>query len=507
MKIEIYRKVSLVLLSLLWAVSIQADDIAFPVGQPWYDLEYQLKFNSVLDAGDLKFLPSTGPFRISEMSLTGSPIMKLLAPVDESHLRIITLANNRIQGVTRTHPNYYYTFTGGVRYTLSDNFGLLGYFSLDREKAHDPDYVGHRWRGLAGSVETAALYYSKPSVTVTLGRQRVFWGPQPVNLALSSTAEPLDLFSLRYQKGRLTFNFLFARLDASRPDSVDYQRFPEASFTENRYLAAHRLDLRLHKRFRIGFFEMTLFGGEGRPPELYYLNPLQFFHGLQLNEQIDDNTAIGLDFIWLPGWRWGLYGQLLIDDLQVDDELDSDQEPNEIGLMAGLSRAGEIGSWTPDIKLEYVKISNRTYHQRQPKNRYLYRGQLLGHPLGPDADSLSFKLTFRPSLAQFVEFEAGLSRHGEGSIYGPWDEPWLQANGDYSEPFPTGVVEKAAFVAVRAGGYLPFGDYLADHLYFSAGAGHGNYDNWQNIEGESATQNWFRLSLTWLAGAEVDVSD
>jgi len=150
----------------------------------------------------------------------------------------------------------------------------------------------------------------------------------------------------------------------------------------------------IHRRFRLGLFETVLFGGEGRPPELYYLNPLQFFHAAQLNENEDDNTILGLDFTLLPGQGFSSYGQVIVDDVQIDDKSPGDREPAEFGFLFGVCKAGRVKSAVPDITLEYVRLTNRTYHQRDPRNRYLYRNHLIGHPLGPDADSLSLAVRF-----------------------------------------------------------------------------------------------------------------
>lgn len=282
-------------------------------------------------------------------------------------------------------------------------------------------------------------------------------------------------------------------------------RLAEETFNDNRYLVGHRLDIFFHKRFRLGLFETTLYGGEGRPPELYYLNPLQFFHTAQLNEDEDDNTMLGFDFSYIPVNNLLLYGQLLVDDFQIDSRSQGDEEPNEIGLLAGLFKAGKTASLSPDIKLEYVRITNRTYHQSLPRNRYINRNLLIGHPLGPDSDSLSIMTRFWPTPWQSAEFELAWCRHGQGSIYTAWDDPWEQADGDYSEPFPTGVVEKGLYAAVRFNGYLPLSDYFARHLFLSVNAGYGWIDNNQNVPDDDANTAWVSLMISWLGSIEFGI--
>ncbi|MCP4569753.1 MAG: hypothetical protein GY841_19405, partial [FCB group bacterium] len=184
-----------------------------------------------------------------------------------------------------------------------------------------------------------------------------------------------------------------------------------------------------------------------------------------------------------------------------------DQEPNEMAYMLGLFKTGRIGTVLPDLKIEYVRIANRTYHQADPRNRYIYRNKLLGHPLGPDADSLSFKARFWPSDGFFAEIEFAYRRKGRGSIDAPWDEPWLDVVGDYEEPFPTGVVEKATLVAFRAQGYLPFTRYTRRHFFAAVELGWGHIRNNGNVEAQTTHPARVELSLTWFGFTDIDISD
>jgi len=487
-------------------------DVAYPTGREPFNLDYQLIYQHAVSSGRFYELPTVGPFYYSTVKQLYpggrlSPSMRLIETTDDHTVRLFSMTSERYRAQRHTGGQNYPLLVGGLRYQPSAYLGTLVLFNLDREKALDPDYSGKKWRGLAGGIETAAIYFKKGNLGLTLGRQRVFWGPQPVNLILSETAEPLDLLSATYRKGRLGLNFIFARLDGSRPDSLDFVRFPDRTFQDNRYLVGHRLDIQLHRLFRIGLFETMVFGGPGRPPELYYLNPLQFFHSAQLNEDIDDNTIFGLDFTFIPWNRISLYGQLMIDDFQIDRRVQGDQEPDEIGIMAGLYRAGSPGRWSPDLKFEYVRITNRTYHTLDPRNRYLFRNKLIGHPLGPDADSLSLMVRLWLSVRQSMELEIAHTRHGEGSIYKSWDTPWAETQGDYDEPFLTGVVEKSTVVAARYRGYLPISKYTSEHIFVSLAGRYGSIKNQGNVSGNDATIAELNVAISWIGFMQVGLEE
>ena len=495
------------LLFLYGLLPLLAAEVPQPLGSFAFQLDYLRTYQTTVQTGSLDSYPVTGPFFQSTFdTLLGarprSTGLQLTAPTYEN-IRFYSIIRQRLLVSDPGRNDGLFSFSGGFRYQFSSKFGALLFFSLDREKALDPDYTGKKWRGLAGDLETSAIYFQHERLRLTLGRQRVFWGPQPVNLILSETAEPLDLFTADYGKGPLAFSFLFARLDGSRPDSVDYARLPERTFQDNRYLVGHRLDINFHRTFRLGLFETSLFGGEGRPPELYYLNPLQFFHTAQLNEGEDDNTILGLDFQFLPRPGYAVYGQFIVDDYQIDNASAGDQEPNELGLMVGAFRSGKPSSWTPDVKVEYVKITNRTYHQRDPRNRYIFRNEVLGHPLGPDADSLSLLFRFWPTELLATGLEIAATRHGAGSIHAAWDEPWTLSAGDYDEPFPTGVVQKSLHAAVRVDGYVPASGYLQQHFYLSMRAGYGAYRNFGNLDGRREEILTLDIGVSWLGLAEI----
>ncbi|MDD4050905.1 MAG: capsule assembly Wzi family protein [candidate division Zixibacteria bacterium] len=498
---------ALTALLLLLPLAAEADVIC-PAGYAPFSLPSDLMFRTMAERQDLSRYPTVGPFYLQQCKdVLGDdwpPSLGLIdaGQIDFAHLFILGSVRYRAE---RNHSaDDFPSLIGGMTFCPAKNFGAFALLNLDRARALDPAYTGKKYRGLAGEIALGAVFYRNGKIAVTLGRLRPVWGPRPVNLVLSATADPLDLLSASYNTEHLAFHFLFARLDKSRPDSLDLIRFPDYSFADNRYLAAHRLDIKLHRRLRVGLTETIVFGGEGRSPELYYLNPLQIFHAAQVNEKVDDNTILGFDFTALPGWGTVLYGQCIIDDFQIDDNSQGDHEPNEWGIMAGLFKAGKIGSMLPDVRIEYVRLTNRTYHQFYPRNRYIFHDKPLGHPLGPDADSLALSARFWPNAALWTELELAYRRHGEGSLNNPWDEPWMAVAGDYHESFPTGTVEKTASIALRIGGFIPLA-YSRNHLFFTLDTGWSDITNHRNIAGRSTTTAWIDFSLTWMGSADIGV--
>jgi hypothetical protein len=194
---------------------------------------------------------------------------------------------------------------------------------------------------------------------------------------------------------------------------------------------------------------------------------------------------------------------MIIDDYQIDNESKGDQEPDEIGLLGGLAIVPSTPGWWPDFGLEYTRITNRTYHQLHARNRYLYRNQPLGHPLGPDADSLSAALQWWPRKHQSVKLELAWVRHGEGSLQGPWTAPWDESEGDFQEPFLTGVTERKLAAQLTWQGYPSWPGYLANHCHVSIRGGYADIENFGNVDGWTTSEAWLHLSVSWLGMTEI----
>ncbi|MFH1686479.1 MAG: capsule assembly Wzi family protein [bacterium] len=507
------RKYLLVLVSIVSAASVAVGgDVLYPINRTVFGLDYDRLYRDAVLSGDIRQWPTTGPLLASRFVVGNgmtpfSPATSLFDTVTAGDLRLLWHLQETARARRQESVLDLSLVTAGLRYDASPSVAAQALFSLDREKAIDPNYSGKKWRGMAGSMETAGIYYTTGGLQASLGRQRIFWGPRPVNLILSATAEPLDLIRFDYRCGRLQFHFFMARLDHSRPDSVDYDRFPDYDFAhDNRYLVGHRIDIRLHSTFCLGLFETNVFGGIGRSPELYYLNPLQFFHSAQLNQDMNDNTFLGCDAVWLPMPGLAMWGQWLIDDFQIDRHAQSDQEPDEIGLLFGTELLGRQKTLRPDVQLEYVRITNRTYNQLHARNRYLHQNQLLGHPLGPDSDSLSLRLRWWPAVDQLLTLEAAYTRHGHGNQDQSWTEPWMEIDGNYSESFPTGPVETGWHLGLTYSGYVPITDYTRRHLFASVAAGAARRKV-HDVINTGSKDAWMDLSLAWIGGFDIGTDD
>ncbi len=376
---------------------------------------------------------------------------------------------------------------------LRKNIGLWTEFALDESLADDTMYEGKVWRSLAGQVELAYVQFDMDNVIVSAGRQKSSWGPgRRGNMLLSSHSQAMDQIKLEAEYGPARFTSIIAVLD--REENMLHLVDTSLDWDINRYFSAHRLEVMPYDKLSLGVSESVIYGGAGRSLELYYSNPLTWYHGEQLNEKNDDNTFISFDATWYPKWGVKLYGELLIDDYQIDNETAGDNEPSEIGYLAGFNLIEPIGIDGLDFSFEYARVNNWTYNQKNSHNRYIHHNRLIGHFLGPDRESYYFavKKWFGWGAWAILSYERQNS--GQGNVFSDWSEPWIYAGPSYSEPFPSGTVEHMDILglSIKLFKWRNLQIDFDNYFYF--------YDNMDNIRGNSESAYRGRLQVRYLMG-------
>lgn len=386
-----------------------------------------------------------------------------------------------------------YRLEGGY---FTNHVAAVDVAKLDRYLKEDPTYRGKDWRGLTAYMEQAYLRVRFENFQATFGRDFLRWGPGRTGaLLLSDDHKPLDFFSFSYRLRWARFTYFFSILDP-------YKHGGDPLF--NRFLTAQRLDFNLWDgKLHIGLSEAILFADSERTFGLSYFNPLTNYFELVENEG-DGNIFANVDVRILPFPNLELYGELLIDDYQVDREVPGDLEPNEIGLILGVEVA-DVGGWTPTaLGVEYVRITNRTYNTLAPWEKYMYRGKCMGYPLGNDFDR--WEGTIRHTFPSGVgaALRVGYLRKGEGAVEKEFDTPWMDYSVEegYSEPFPTGIVATTATTGVN----ISFHPTRAFRGMFDAQWGWTR--NADHIPGKRAYSwsctlgVWWNLRKTWGVGGE-----
>ena len=338
---------------------------------------------------------------------------------------------------------------------LGKNLCFYNGMLLDQSLLDDSLYTGEKWRGFAAYTEQAYLRFTIDDLRFTnfdfrftIGRDFLNWGTGKTGrLLFSDSAQPMDHVAIDFRYKGLQFTTIAADLDQWLLSDSLAQHYGVT--TANRFLSAHRLTVNFKNKFHLGLTEALLYGGPNSNWELKYHNPLLYYHGELLNGGgYDGNGFLYLDFDWYPKKNWEFYGEILVDDFQLEKTGSGDMEPNEVGLLFGMQHSNLLGIDGGLVGIEYVRIANRTYNSGFEWEKFVHFNRPIGYDLGNNFDRWHFKVNYFPLRGLQAGMDFDYIRKGEGSILDQWDTPWTSytLSDGYDEPFPYGVVEKSSVI-------------------------------------------------------------
>ena len=347
--------------------------------------------------------------------------------------------------------------TGGVAAQLV--FGSVVAVShpyFDTRLKYDPDYLGKKDRFIAGRNAEAYLSAQWRFGEVFFGALDRNWGPAAApSLLLSPSPYGFDHLGITIGTRRVRFDGVVTQLD----DLADAGGTPN-----RRYFVAHRLVLRPGGSFALALWEGTVFAGPSRALEPWYANILNLGLLAQYDQGYPSNAQLGADVQTRVG-RVGVFGQLLIDDIQIDRTLLSDREPSSYGVIMGAQGPAGPVSWSA----VYTQVANLSYRTPNPAETVMRRNVGLARNFS-DYDQITVRLGVLAGPGVLLAPEVTLVRQGEGDFRRPYPP---------EAAFPTtptifaGVVERTVRLALGARfDRGPFGVALDGGLHLLANADH-----------------------------------
>ena len=247
-------------------------------------------------------------------------------------------------------------------------------------------------------------------------------------ILISNDSRPFDLVSWDIQYKTITGNMTGIQLE-----NINGKK---------RFLSLHTLNWTYKEKLTLTFSEASIYAGENRGIEWQFFNPVIFW----IPERENPSTGQANGFMY-GGFKYAhtpflsIWGELLIDDYQINRESKGDLEPNEIGFLGGVEKTGWPMS-ASDLLLEYTRITNRTYQTPDPAETYTHRGFPIGHYLGNDFDMIQLYYSqenMNGKLKPYISL--AYLRDGANGLDTPFDTPWedstVTMETGYSEPFPT----------------------------------------------------------------------
>ncbi|HID39341.1 MAG TPA: hypothetical protein EYP36_07485 [Calditrichaeota bacterium] len=306
---------------------------------------------------------------------------------------------------------------GAIHYT-GTYITLGNRTTVDQEYRYDPNFAGdlsesENW--LYGRVNEAYMNLNYKGFNLFLGRMKRNWGDlTEKSLILSSNPYSYDHILFEYTAKHFKLSLLYAPLE-NRYGLIYY---PDSTIAEvknaRRHLVGHRLDIQFSKNLQIAFTEMAVYGGENRPFELAFFNPMNFYYALQRNDRELMSGLWSLDVFYKPFPRLSLYAQFLIDDVIVNNDPGVDDRarfPDRLGLHINFKTADYLLKGL-NSSIAYLRIWNRTYQSRFNYENYHYRALGLGYPCA-SCEEFKIKLAYWNWFPFFIKNETIIGRYGD----------------------------------------------------------------------------------------------
>ena len=251
--------------------------------------------------------------------------------------------------------------------------------------------------------------------TIDIGKEKHFIGNGYRSLLLSSEHSP-------YPYLRLTTKFWRVRYYNLYTTFLDIQDI----YQRKKHSSIHLLDFRIANKLNVSIFEAVVWNSANelfhRGYDVAYLNPIIFYRPVEFSKHSPDNVLMGIN-INLNIKRNILYGQILLDDLNISRARDGDDDHYISESSNGFFQnkfAFQLGYKTKimnklNLLLEYNQAQPYTYAHKEPMQTYTHLNQALAHPLGANFKEMVSIVEYEHKKIHFT-IKYTLARVGLDSI-------------------------------------------------------------------------------------------
>ena len=251
---------------------------------------------------------------------------------------------------------------------------------------------------------------SNRAFALTMGREAMTLGTGYIDkLFLSTNAVPFDYAKIDLGYKGIKYSFFYGNI---RGDSLGV-------ILESKNIIAHRLDISLSEKIRLGVFESVITAN--RPISFTYLNPVSFLFSADLTAEKENrsNSMIGLDTEIRPLKNLAFQSSFLIDDfdfkyLGTDSPYSNN---NRFGWQFGIFYSNPLGIKDLNASLEYTHLDPFLYSHKSNMSQYTNWSLPLGHKLRPNSDEIALKLDYYFTSRIISTLTIQHQRTGEGFVY------------------------------------------------------------------------------------------
>lgn len=270
---------------------------------------------------------------------------------------------------------------GQNNYNFNPGFGYWKEFGIN----------GFDYSNSLGYIDIAA----SKNIAISFGHDRNFYGYGYRSLLLSDNSAPAFFLKTNVNVWKFHYQVLFNQLTGQYIRGGDV-------LLPKKYAAFHLLTYKANKNLDIALFEGVIFNrNDGF--DLNYLNPVIFYRSIEYAQGSADNSLMGVQFKQNIKNTAQVYGQLILDDLQVKEFLKSSGWwANKYGVQLGLKYMDLAKIKNLDAQIEFNMVRPYTYSHYNisfggdTMANYTHYNQALAHPLGANFTEFMFKIRYSP---------------------------------------------------------------------------------------------------------------
>ncbi|BAV10194.1 hypothetical protein SAMN05421788_104436 [Filimonas lacunae] len=244
------------------------------------------------------------------------------------------------------------------------------------------------------------------------GFDKLFIGNGFRSLFLSDFSNSYLFFKINTRVWKFNYQNIFAEQTA--PFTYAYGD----NLRPKKYMAAHHLSFQAAKWINIGLFESISFG-RSNGFALSYLNPVIFYREIERNEGSPDKASVGLDFKINASKRTQFYGQLLINELVMNEILHYGRGDwrNKQALQLGVKYIDALGVKNLDLQAEANIVRPFVYTHYDSAGSFTHYNQPLAHPLGANFKEFILLAKYQPLpklylQGKIIAYKQGLDSAG-----------------------------------------------------------------------------------------------
>jgi hypothetical protein len=229
---------------------------------------------------------------------------------------------------------------------------------------------------------TAHIAYKTGNFNFQLANDKLFIGDGYRSLLLSDVSIPYPYFKASFETKRLQYTSIYMQhIDPFAPT------FSQELGQRKKWAVMHYLNWNFNEKWSLGLFDAVIWQDDDsvgkRGFEMSYANPIIFLRAAEYTTGSSDNALIGLNLKYQWNKNNKVYGQLLIDELKIDEYFaNNGWWANKFGVQLGVRSRNIFKIVNLNGFTEFNLVKPYTYTHKNTLRSYTNYGDALAHPLG-----------------------------------------------------------------------------------------------------------------------------